>query len=215
MELESTVFARLRSRLSLQDECQDIPEEYKLCTVRALRQMPDLADRIFTFALICTAAAAFLPFFMTPFSKSVFRMRASPLEGQEGLGFVTFLGDVEDLSGAKTKDMFGWGGLDLVYRAGQALAPQLQSCRANLRSTQPSPGFAFRFDAKVDVAKPGFVITGLIDGQDVEPEVATCLRDKINSLQIADFANLRAASPKSYKLRLGVQLAHGSDGGAP
>jgi len=73
----------------------------------------------------------------------------------------------------------------------------------------------FRFDVKIDVKKPGFVVHGLLNGQEDEPEMATCLRDTINTLAIADFAALREVPPKSYKLRLGVALAHGADGGVP
>jgi hypothetical protein len=155
----------------------------------------------------------FTPFFSKPFLSSTPALRAVSLDGAEAMGFVTFMDVLEENSGNQMKDVFGWGGLDLVSRASQALAPHLQACRAQLQG--PPAGLSFRFDVKVDVNKPGFTVSGLLDGAEREPAMATCLRDKINSLAIADFKTLRSAAPKSYKLRLGVQMAHGADGGAP
>ena len=63
--------------------------------------------------------------------------------------------------------------------------------------------------------RPGFVVHGLMDGSESEPDVASCLRDKINSLVIKEFGQLRAAAPKSYKLYLAVRMSHGSDGSNP
>ncbi|MEY3901490.1 MAG: hypothetical protein RL189_796 [Pseudomonadota bacterium] len=167
------------------------------------------------FALLCLTTAVLSPFFMTPFSYSQVRMRASPLETRDGLGFVTYLSDVQDMSGERMKRMFGWGGLDLVSRAAQALAPHLQKCRALIQPAGKSNDAIFKFSVLVDVAKPGFTVSQLLEGHEADPDTATCLRDRINGLEIADFAQLRAAEPKNYKLHLGVQLAHGSDGGSP
>lgn len=215
MDLENKVLIRQENTLSADDNYQELPPEFRAQIKRYMRRRTDLSDRLFSVATVFFGAIVFLPFLTKPFSTGSFALKANSLERPEALGFVTFLGDVEDLSDSKMKDMFGWGGLDLIYRASQALAPHLQNCRAQLQSANISAGFTFRFDIKVDVKKPGFNVTGLLDGQDTEPDVATCLRDKINALQISDFAKLRAAQPKTYKLRLGVQLAHGADGGAP
>lgn len=167
------------------------------------------------FALLCLTAAVLSPFFMTPFSYSQVRMRASPLETRDGLGFVTYLSDVQDMSGERMKRMFGWGGLDLISRAAQALAPHLQKCRALIQTAGKSNDAIFKFAVLVDVAKPGFTVSQLLEGHEDDSDTATCLRDRINGLEIADFAQLRAAEPKNYRLHLGVQLAHGSDGGSP
>lgn len=215
MDLENKVLIRQENTLSADDDYTEIPPEFRLQIKRYMRRRTDVTDRIFALATMFFGGLVLLPFLTSPFSTRGFTLKANSLERTEALGFVTFLGDVEDLSNSKMKDMFGWGGLDLIYRASQALAPHLQNCRAQLQATNVSAGFTFRFDVKVDVNKPGFNVTGLLDGQDTEPEVATCLRDKINGLQITDFSKLRAAQPKTYKLRLGVQLAHGADGGAP
>ena len=153
-------------------------------------------------------------FLTRPFLPSGAAFRALPLESSESIGIVTYLDSFEEKSGSKMKDIFGWGGLDLISRASQALAPHLQSCRTHLSGVARA-NMQLRFDVKVMVNKPGFKVTGLLEGADQEPVMASCLRDKIEGLSIADFANLRAAAPKAYKLRIGVQMAHGSDGGAP
>jgi hypothetical protein len=215
MDLESKVFAVARSTRQAEDDFRHLPQEYRASTRRYMRFNSDTADRLLAISTVCVAASAFLPFLVGPFAMPGVRLKAAALDKPDGLGFVTFLKDVEDLSDSRTKDVFGWGGLDLISRASEALAPHLQNCRAQLQSSAPASGMTFSFDVKVDVQKPGFEVSGLLGGHETEADVATCLRDKINNLQIADFGKLRAAKAKSYKLRLGVQLAHGADGGAP
>ncbi|NBW80508.1 hypothetical protein EBR21_02025 [bacterium] len=215
MDLEGKILAVVRSTRHNEDDFRHLPQEYRANTKRYMRFTSDTADRLLAVSTVCVAASAFLPFLVGPFATTGVRLRAAALDKPDGLGFVTFLKDVEDLSDSQMKDMFGWGGLDLISRASEALAPHLQNCRAQLQSSSPSAGTIFSFDVKIDVQKPGFEVSGLLGGHESEADVAVCLRDKINSMQIADFGKLRSAKPKSYKLRLGVQLAHGADGGAP
>ncbi|MFZ9519515.1 MAG: hypothetical protein ACO3A4_03465 [Silvanigrellaceae bacterium] len=215
MELESKVFAVERSTRQDEDDFQHLPLEFRASTKRYMRFTSDTSDRLLALSTVCVAASGFLPFLVGPFANPELKFKAASLENPDGLGFVSFLKDVEDLSDSKMKDMFGWGGLDLISRASEALAPHLQNCRAQLQSNNPHGNMTFSFDVKIDVSKPGFEVSGLLGGHETEAVAATCLRDKINSLQIADFGRLRAPKPKSYKLRLGVQLAHGADGGSP
>lgn len=215
MHVDSSIFTYRRGVAQVDSQMHEMPGEFRACAVRELRQSSDKVDTLLLLALLCSTVASLSPFFMTPFTHGRLSLRASPLESRDGLGFVTYLSDVQDLSGEKMKRMFGWGGLDLVSRAAQALAPHLQKCRALLQPAGKSNDSIFKFAVLVDVAKPGFTVSQLIDGHETDPDTATCLRDRINGLEIADFANLRAAEPKSYKLHLGVQLAHGSDGGSP
>lgn len=204
----------IRRRIELEDaDAQRVPPEFSGIVYGFERHRGGVEYSLLTFATLSFAAASLIPFFSHPFVQRDFALRANSLEPGEGLGFVTFMDTFEDTSGLQMKDMFGWGALDLVSRASQALAPHLQACRAQLQGS--ASGLVFRFDVKVDVNKPGFSVNGLLEGAEREPAMAGCLRDKINTLAISDFSNLRAASPKSYKLRLGVQMAHGSDGGAP
>jgi hypothetical protein len=198
MDLESQVFVRMRAA--------SLPDDIDHSRPQA----------VMVLAVVVISAVVYFPFFMQPFKSRNYSFGAGPLNLDDpALGVVSYLADVEDLSDSKMKDMFGWGGLDLIQRASQSLAPFLQNCRARTQSPVLRAGMTFNFDVKIDVKKPGFAVTGILSGHDLEPDVATCLRDKINNLQISDFASLRAAKPKSYKLRLGVQLAHGADGGVP
>jgi hypothetical protein len=190
-----------------------LPREFSALTSVSTRQPFSVEKSLFVVSAMVFLTGVFTPFFSKPFLPGGPALRALTLDSGETMGFVTFMDALEEKSGNQMKDVFGWGGLDLVSRASQALAPHLQACRAQL---QGSPtGLSFRFDVKVDVNKPGFTVSGLLDGAEREPAMASCLRDKINALAIADFKTLRAAAPKSYKLRLGVQMAHGADGGAP
>jgi hypothetical protein len=215
MDLEFRHAGRAAEGLSAEDSYKHIPAEFRSNTGRYMRRRTGVSDKLYSCAVICFGIVCLTPFFVGPFVRSPAKFNAKSLETPDGLGFVSFLGGVEDLSESKMKDMFGWGSMELIYRASEALAPHLQNCRARLQSSNLPATFTFRFDAKIDVAKPGFNISGLLDGQEAEPDAAACLRDKINALQIPDFSRLRATHPKLYKMRLGVQLAHGSDGGAP
>jgi hypothetical protein len=215
MVLEIRHISRAVDGLSADDDFKELPPEFRLNIRRYMRRKTNTSDKLYSCAAVFLAMVCFTPFFASPFLRAGSKLSAKSLESAEALGFVTFLGDVEDLSDSKMKDMFGWGGLELIYRASEALAPHLQNCRAQVQSAKLPATFTFRFDVKIDVSKPGFNISGLLDGQDTEPDAATCLRDKINALQIPDFSRLRAAPVKAYKMRLGVQLAHGADGGAP
>ncbi|MBM3382375.1 MAG: hypothetical protein FJY29_08035 [Betaproteobacteria bacterium] len=190
-----------------------LPREFTGLASVSSRQPVNAESSVFFISALVFLTGFFTPFFTQPFLSDAPALRAVSLAGGEAMGFVTFMDALEENSGAQMKDVFGWGGLDLVSRASQALAPHLQACRAQLQGS--ASGLSFRFDVKVDVNKPGFTVSGLLDGAEREPAMATCLRDKINSLAIADFKTLRSAAPKSYKLRLGVQMAHGADGGAP
>ncbi|NBO37619.1 hypothetical protein EBU99_03450 [bacterium] len=214
MAIDNEILVRARAA-AWQRDADDVslPKEFHSLVQVGRDVSTTLENWLLIFSLLCVSAGALFPFFSTPLTRSQVALRASSLENSEALGFVTFLGEIEDLSGSKSKDMFGWGALDLVSRASQALAPYLQTCRAQVQGDPK--GLSFRFDVKIDVKKPGFTVNGLLDGQDKEPAVATCLRDKINGLVISDFANLRAAPPKSYRMRLSVDMAHGSDGGVP
>ena len=203
----------IRRRIELEDaDAERVPSEFSGIVPGLVRPRIGVEYSLLTFATLSFAAASLVPFLSNPFVQKNVAMRANSLEHGEAMGLVTFMDMLEDTTGSQMKDMFGWGALDLVSRASQALAPHLQACRARLQGT--ANGLMFRFDVKVDVKKPGFEVNGLLDGAEREPAVATCLRDKINSLTISEFSNLRAASPGSYKLRLGVQMSHGSDGGA-
>lgn len=194
---------------------QGVPEEFNPTHFSLRPRQPHAIEySLLTWASVVFTFGALIPFFSKPFFHSPVALRATSLEGGEALGFVTFMESFEETSGSKMKDVFGWGALDLVSRASEALAPHLQACRARLEN-EAGGKLSFRFDVKVEVAKPGFVVNGLLEGADREPAMAACLRDKINNLKIGDFAHLRSAPPKSYKLRLGVQMAHGADGGAP
>ena len=215
MDLEIKYISRSADGLSAEDDYKELPREFHPNIRRHMRRKTNTLDKLYSCAAVFFAFVCFTPFLASPFLRPVAQLKAKSLEAPEALGFVSFLSGVEDLSESKMKDMFGWGSMELIFRASEALAPHLQNCRARMQSANPPATFTFRFDIKIDVSKPGFNITGLIDGQDTEPDTAACLRDKINGLRIPDFSRLRAAPDKSYKMRLGVQLAHGADGGAP
>lgn len=192
-----------------------LPGEFReLVRRESSRSKHTIEFALLTWATLFFAAGCFSPFFLKPFLGSSWSFRARTSESSEALGFVTYLDSLEENSGSKMKEIFGWGGLEVVSRASQALAPHLQPCRAQLQEAARAH-LTIRFDVKVDVTKPGFRVNGLLEGVEREPAVVTCLRDKIDGLAIPDFGSLRSVAPKSYKLRLGVQLAHGADGGAP
>ncbi|MEY4066324.1 MAG: hypothetical protein RIR26_2532 [Pseudomonadota bacterium] len=195
-------------------EQRQLPAEFRRGAETGAVRSTGVEHSLLVLSLIFFSLAFFVPFLSKPFaSQKNIALRAGAFETGEALGIVTYMDDFSETSGSQRKDLFGWGALDLVSRASQALAPHLQKCRAQLNVAKQ--GLAFRFDVKIDVKKPGFVVHGLVSGQEDEPEMATCLRDTINTLSIADFASLRDVAPKSYKLRLGVALAHGTDGGVP
>lgn len=210
------VESELRNRFhTLVDEGQDeLPEEFRKGAGLVARRHGGVEHSLLVLSLIFFSLAFFLPFLSRPFStQKNFVMRAGSFEMGEALGIVTYMDDFSEASGSQRKDLFGWGALDLISRASQALAPHLQKCRTQLNVSRQ--GLSFRFDVKVDVQRPGFVVSGFVGGHENESEMATCLRDKINTLVISDFASLRDVPPKHYKLRLGVSLAHGTDGGVP
>lgn len=215
MDLESKLSLHPLRSLLRRDSSDNLPNEFLIGTQQSPNSSFSDVDQWLCFATFGFVATALLPFFLSPFSSSRLHLKAVSLTPSEGLGFVSFLDRVDDLSGNRAKDMFGWGGLDVVYRASQALAPHLQNCRAQIQNQNVPAGLTFHFDVKIDVKRPGFLVTGLLAGHETEPNAATCLRDTINGLQIGSFSTLRSAPTKSYKLDLGIQLSHGSDGGAP
>jgi hypothetical protein len=191
-----------------------VPEEFRNAGVGETQSKGRVETSLLTVSVIAVSVAFFSPFFTQPFKNSSFQLRATSLNSaRPSSGFVSYMENFEDFQENRLKNLFGWGGLDVVSQASQGMALDLSACRVRLRN-EAAQQF-FRFDVKVDVVRPGFVVHGLLDGAESEPDVATCLRDKINSLVIKEFRQLRAAAPKSYKLRLAVRLSHGSDGSTP
>lgn len=189
---------------------QGVPDEFRRVGPEGVRGKGRVENSLFTLSVLVFAGALFSPFLTQPFQKSNFQLRATSLNSGVSAGFVSYMETIEDYQESRLKNVFGWGGLDVVSQASQGMALELSACRAQLRNTA-SQQF-FRFDVKVDVKRPGFVVHGLLDGADSEPDVATCLRDKINSIVIKEFGQLRSAAPKTYKLRLAVRMSHGADG---
>jgi len=191
-----------------------IPAEFMPVVISQKEAKGRVENSILTVSVIVLTAAFLGPFFTQPFQTSDFQLRATTLDPSGPTsGFVSYMEKFEDFQENRLKNLFGWGGLDVVSQASQGMALELNSCRTQLRSEAKQQYFSF--DVKVDVVRPGFVVSGLIDGADSESDVAKCLRDKINSLTIKEFRQLRAAAPNSYKLRLAVRVSHGSDGSNP
>lgn len=195
-------------------EWASLPAEFRQASSAQSQVHGRVEHSILTLSVLALAAALFSPFLTQPFRSSSFQLRATTLNSAgSSSGFVSYMETVEDFQESRLKNLFGWGGLDVVSQASQGMALQLSSCRAQLRNAAAQQ--FFRFDVKVDVVRPGFVVSGLLDGADREPDVATCLRDKIESVVIKEFRQLRAAPPNTYKLRLAVRMSHGSDGSNP
>lgn len=197
-----------------ESDWNQIPVEFKSVVTAQQETKGRVENSILTVSVIVLTAAFLGPFFTQPFQNSDFQLRATTLNPSGPTsGFVSYMEKFEDFQENRLKNLFGWGGLDVVSQASQGMALELNGCRAQLRNEAKQQ--YFRFDVKVDVVRPGFVVNGLIGGQDSEPDVAACLRDKINTLTIKEFRQLRAAAPKSYKLSLAVRVSHGSDGSNP
>jgi len=209
-----------KQRLQRQKDARDevdwmmIPKEFRSAGLQERQPHGRVETSILTFSVIALSAAVFSPFFTQPFQNAGFQLRATSLDpSRPSSGFVSYMEKFEDFQESRLKNLFGWGGLDVVSQASQGMALELSACRVQLRN--PASQQFFRFDVKVDVVRPGFVVNGLLDGAENEPDVATCLRDKINSLVIKEFGQLRSAAPKSYRLSLAVRMSHGSDGSNP
>lgn len=128
-------------------------------------------------------------------------LKASKVESAPHNVFVSFLDGFEDLQVTAYKDNFGWGGLETLSTSVRSLAPHLSNCRQYKKEGSDN----FRFEVKVEVAQQRFRVVGILSGSEKNPEMAQCLRDKINEAKVEQIATLKNAPEDSYRLKIEVQ----------
>jgi len=100
----------------------ELPSEFGSIVETVPVRSAGVEHSLLVLSLIFFSVAFFVPFLSRPFStqKNV-ALRAGSFETGEALGIVTYMDDFSETSGSQRKDLFGWGALDLVSRASQAL----------------------------------------------------------------------------------------------
>lgn len=134
------------------------------------------------------------------------RLSAVNPEGPHGM--TVFLTTFEDAArpadglSPGTRRALGYGATETLGVALRALAPRLAPCR---RFKIESDDF-FRFEAKIDHARPGFTVVSLLAGADRNQPMTACLRDRINQAQLAPLSRLKRSEEGSYVLKFDVQV---------
>lgn len=214
-----------------------VTNEARVCQERLLRMRTTLPNSgpgsglSWALPTFCVAGVALLaPWLIVTLNGSVALnartdsragVRAGSLDEQNSAvpqAFVTFVTEFEDNAESTTRlgpgvkrTRFGVGASGAIAEAARALAPVIQNCR----QFKVAQSASLRLEAKIDLSRPGFRIVGLLDGATENPQMATCVRVKINAARFASLAMLKPVPESDYLLRLEVQSNLGTELPAP
>lgn len=115
------------------------------------------------------------------------------------LPFAIYVGEYLDVAEPIDKNSLGWGALDTIKKTLPKASESITNCRQYF-----SQSSTIRFEVKVDVARGGFEVMGILEGAQTEPQGSACIRDILKNLVIDDLKTLRRVDPAAYKLRIDI-----------